>query len=65
MAPKNLQRHSCELFDSAWARVFFLFRSFALSITAWPSLEANYTAGLEDVEDVEYFNFSLGAAIHF
>jgi opacity protein-like surface antigen len=28
-------------------------------------LEGNYTAGVDDVEGVEYFNFILGAAYHF
>ncbi len=28
-------------------------------------LEGNYTAGLEDVSEVNYYNFILGAAYHF
>lgn len=28
-------------------------------------LEGNYTSGIEDVKEVNYYNFSLGAAYHF
>ena len=38
---------------------FFINEAFSVGI------EGNYTAGIEDVNEVNYYNFILGASYHF